>query len=408
VIFEPELETLGREQLRALQTERLQRLVRRVKERVPLYRGPLADVEPDDLRSPVERKLTLIEDLRPDVIACTPSYALTLVQAFAERGVEPARDEPALRRPWRGALDGAHAEGDRRRPRRPGDEPVRSLSEVIGPGVSCECVEARDGLHVNEDHFLPEVVDPGSGRPLPEGELGVLVFTTLTKEALPLVRYWTGDLTTLTTAPCACGRTSVRMGPIVGRTDDMLIVRGVNVYPSQVGAVLGRVPRFSPHFGLEVHGHGALDEIQVIAVVAEGVSVDDDVLRRRVEHLLRDTIGCSMSVRLVAPGAAPRSGAASCSGSPICACERPRTGLGGDDPVRERGELFRTVRGDEEVVLDAQAAALRPVDPRLDRQHHALADLAAGGLVRVGRLVRAGADAVADRVRRLAGVAGGG
>src|SRR4029453_8352140 len=173
-----------------------------------------------------ERQLTLIEDLRPAVIACTPSYALTLVQALAERGVAP--DETSLRF----AALGAEPWTERMREEIDAGLGVRAtnlfgLSEVVGPGVSCECVEARNGLHVNEDHFLPEVVAPGTGRPLAEGELGVLVFTTLTKEALPLVRYWTGDLTTLTTAPCACGRTSVRMGPIVGRTDNMLIVRGV-------------------------------------------------------------------------------------------------------------------------------------------------------------------------------------
>jgi phenylacetate-CoA ligase len=116
--------------------------------------------------------------------------------------------------------------------------------------VSCECAEERAGSHVNEDHFLPEIVDSESGEPVPEGEEGVLVFTTLTKEALPLLRYWTGDISSLSSAPCSCGRTLVRMGPIVGRSDDMLVVRGVNVYPSQVGAVLGMIPGLSPHFGL--------------------------------------------------------------------------------------------------------------------------------------------------------------
>ena len=414
MLFEPELETLERGRLRELQTERLQALVTRVQERVPLYRERLAGVEPGDLSSPdalaglpftrkddlretypyglfavpreqlarihassgttgkptvvgytgadldvfarvvarclamagaepgmtlhnaygyglftgglglhdgggrlgmnvvpvsggmTERQLTLIEDLRPDVIACTPSYGLTLAQAFAERGLAP--DEISLRY----AALGAEPWTERMREELDAGLGVRAtnlfgLSEVIGPGVSCECVEARDGLHVNEDHFLPEVVDRETGRPLAEGELGVLVVTTLTKEALPLLRYWTGDLTTLTSAPCPCGRTSVRMGPIVGRTDDMLIVRGVNVYPSQVGAVLGRVPELSPHFGLEVRREGTLDEIEILAEVADGVRVDAGGLRERVEHLIRDTIGCSMTVRLVPPGSGPRS-----------------------------------------------------------------------------------------------------
>jgi phenylacetate-CoA ligase len=255
-----------------------------------------------------ERQLTLIEDLRPDVISCTPSYALTLAHAFRERGVAP--DELSLRfaqlgaEPWtehmRGEIDaglGVRCTN------------LYGLSEVIGPGVSSECVEARSGLHVNEDHFLPEIVDPETGEPLAEGEAGVLVFTTLTKEALPLLRYWTGDITTLDSAACPCGRTLVRMGAIVGRTDDMLIVRGVNVYATQVGAVLGRVPELSPHFGLVVRREGTLDVVEVLAEVSEDHpgSTGDVALRDRVGMLIRETIGCSMTVTLVGHGEAPRS-----------------------------------------------------------------------------------------------------
>ena len=186
------------------------------------------------------------------------------------------------------------------------------LSEVIGPGVSCECVEERSGSHVNEDHFLPEIVDPESGEPLPEGEEGVLVFTTLTKQALPLVRYWTGDISSLSTAPCSCGRTLVRMGQIVGRSDDMLVIRGVDVYPSQVGAVLGRVPELSPHFGLVVRRLGTLDDVEVLAEPRPEVfvSLTDERVRElseRTAALIRDTIGCTMAVTLVGAGEAPRS-----------------------------------------------------------------------------------------------------
>jgi phenylacetate-CoA ligase len=254
-----------------------------------------------------ERQVTLIADLRPEVIACTPSYALTLAAAFRDRGLEPG--EVSLRI----AALGAEPWTERMRDEIDAGLGVRctnlyGLSEIIGPGVSGECTEGRDGLHVNEDHFLAEVVDPESGEPLAEGEEGVLVLTTLTKEALPLLRYWTGDLTTLTSEPCACGRTLARMGPIVGRTDDMLIVRGVNVYPSQVGAVLGRVPELSPHFGLEVRREGTLDEIEVVAeLTPEAAGAADGELQRRIEHLIRDTIGCTMAVRLVPPGGAPRS-----------------------------------------------------------------------------------------------------
>ena len=186
------------------------------------------------------------------------------------------------------------------------------LSEVIGPGVSCECVEERSGSHLNEDHFLPEIVDPESGEPAPEGEEGVLVFTTLTKQALPLVRYWTGDICSLDSTPCSCGRTLVRMGPIVGRSDEILIVRGVNVYPSHVGSVLGRVSELSPHFGLVVRRIDTLDEVEVLVEARSEVSptLDDERSRDltdRTAALIRATIGCTMAVTLVGPGEAPRS-----------------------------------------------------------------------------------------------------
>jgi len=258
-----------------------------------------------------ERQLTLIEDLRPEVIACTPSYALTLAHALAERGHRP--DEVSLRF----ALLGAEPWTERMRAEIDASLGVRcvnvyGLSEVVGPGVSCECVEERSGSHVNEDHFLPEIVDPDSGAPLPDGEEGVLVFTTLTKEALPVLRYWTGDICTLDSSPCSCGRTLVRMGPILGRSDDMLIVRGVNVFPSQVGAVLGRLPELSPHFGLVVRRLGTLDEVEVLAEVTPEVvpSQNDDRTRElseRAAALIRDTVGCSMTVTLVEPGKGPRS-----------------------------------------------------------------------------------------------------
>jgi phenylacetate-CoA ligase len=189
---------------------------------------------------------------------------------------------------------------------------IFGLSEVIGPGVSGECTEERSGSHVNEDHFLPEIVDPESGEPVAEGREGVLVVTTLTKEALPLVRYWTGDICSLSHEPCSCGRTLVRMGPIVGRSDDMLIIRGVNVYPSQVGAVLGRIPELSPHLGLVVRRLGTLDEAEVLVETTLDVlpTLTDDRVRELTERtasLIRETIGATMTVTLVQPGEAPRS-----------------------------------------------------------------------------------------------------
>jgi phenylacetate-CoA ligase len=265
-----------------------------------------------------ERQLMLITDFRPDVIAGTPSYALTLAQAFAERGVAP--EEISLRyallgaEPWteemRGEIDAGLGASSSN---------IFGLSEVIGPGVSCECVEERAGAHVNEDHFLPEIVDPKTGEPLPEGEEGVLVFTTLTKEALPLVRYWTGDITSLTSGKCACGRTLVRMGRIKGRADDMLIIRGVNVYPTQVEAVLLQLPELTPNYRIVVTRSGTLDEAEVEVEVSEDFLHDAGTeslagelehvreLRGRAEGRIRDSIGCSLNVTLAAPGTVPRS-----------------------------------------------------------------------------------------------------
>jgi phenylacetate-CoA ligase len=415
VIFEPELETMPRGELEALQLERLQGLVAYLRERVPLYRERLDGVQvrsledvrrlpftrKADLRDtypfglfavpreqcvrlhassgttgrpivvaytrddvdlfarvnarvlamagaepgmvlhnaygyglftgglglhyggerlgmtvvPVsggmtERQLTLIEDLRPDVISCTPSYALTLAQAFAERGVRP--DEISLRfacvgaEPW---TESMRAEIDAGLGIRATN--IYGLSEIIGPGVSNECFEARDGSHVNEDHFLPEVVDAESGELLPDGEQGVLVFTTLTKQALPLLRYWTGDITSLSREPCSCGRTLTRMALIAGRTDDMLIVRGVNVYPTQVESVLLQVPELTPHYRLVVTRERTLDEVEVQVEVAESHFGRDSTelrpLEERVERLIRETIGTSMRVTLLEPGQGPRS-----------------------------------------------------------------------------------------------------
>ena len=257
-----------------------------------------------------ERQLVLIQDLRPDVITCTPSYALTLAQAFAERGVSP--DEISLRF----ACVGAEPWTESMRERIDAGLGIQStniygLSEIIGPGVSNECIEARDGSHVNEDHFLPEIVDPDSGEPLPDGEQGVLVFTTLTKQALPLVRYWTGDITSLSRESCSCGRTLARMALIAGRTDDMLIVRGVNVYPSQVESVLLRVPELTPHYRLVVTRDDTLDAVEVQVEVAESHFGRDSgelrPLEERVEHLIRETIGTSMRVSVLPPGQGPRS-----------------------------------------------------------------------------------------------------
>jgi len=269
-----------------------------------------------------ERQITLITDFRPDVISCTPSYALTLAAEFAKRGVAPS--DISLRyallgaEPWTDAMRTQIDEGLGVL-----STNIFGLSEIIGPGVSNECVEARDGSHINEDHFYPEILDPETQQPLPDGQEGVLVITTLTKEALPLLRYWTGDITSLTRAPCVCGRTLVRMTLIRGRTDDMLIIRGVNVYPSQVESVLARIPELAPHYRIIVSRTGTMDEIEVQAEVGEPLfnevgksALSDDIiaadhrlhqLQSRIARLINETIGVSMRVSLLSPGEGPRS-----------------------------------------------------------------------------------------------------
>jgi phenylacetate-CoA ligase len=249
-----------------------------------------------------ERQLLLITDLRPEVIACTPSYALTLAQAFADRGVAP--NEISLKI----AMLGAEPWTDAMRRQIDAGLGVRAvnlygLSEIIGPGVAGECAQERSGLHVNEDHFFPEIVDPESGEPVEEGRAGVLVLTTLTKEALPLVRYWTGDISSLDRAPCSCGRTFVRMSSPAGRADDMLIVRGVNVYPSQVEAILLELPELTPNYRLVVERAGTLDT----ATVEIETSAPSAELKVRAERLLLETIGCTIAVELHEPGTLPRS-----------------------------------------------------------------------------------------------------
>jgi phenylacetate-CoA ligase len=269
-----------------------------------------------------ERQVMLIQDFRPEVISCTPSYSQTLAEEFRKRGVSP--EDLSLEyavlgaEPWTEAIRKQVDEGLGVR-----STNIYGLSEIIGPGVANECVEERQGSHIWEDHFLPEVVDPDTGEPLPEGKVGVLVLTNLTKEAMPLLRYWTGDLTFLTYEPCACGRTHVRMGPILGRTDDMLIIRGVNVYPTQVEAVLLGIPEVVPYYQIVVRREGTLDEAELKVEVSEDFfreigekALSDEVieadhrlhaLREKVAHKIKDTIGVSMRVTLLAPGQAPRS-----------------------------------------------------------------------------------------------------
>jgi phenylacetate-CoA ligase len=188
---------------------------------------------------------------------------------------------------------------------------IYGLSEIMGPGVSIECVEAKQGLHMFEDHFLPEIINPVTLEPLPAGETGELVITTLTKEAFPLLRYRTRDLTSLNYAPCKCGRTIVRMNRVQGRSDDMLIIRGVNVFPSQIEAVLMETPGVAPHYQLIVDREGQLDTLEVQVEVDETTFSDEvkqlQTLAKNIQSRIKDYYTVSVKVKLVEPRSIPRS-----------------------------------------------------------------------------------------------------
>ncbi len=256
-----------------------------------------------------ERHIMMMQDFGTTALVGTPSYALYMAEVAAEMSVDMA----AL--PLRVGLFGGEPSGERMR-----DEIQRrlgivatdnyGLSEVMGPGVAGEC-ERRDGLHLAEDHFVFEVIDPESGEPVPEGEQGELVITTLTKEAFPMLRYRTHDLTSITTAPCACGRTSARMCKVRTRTDDMLIVRGVNLFPSQIEDVLLQVEGIEPHYVIVLNRHQGLDELEVKLEVAEEIFPDTMAemvaFSQKVADRLRSVLGLHAKVTLVEPGTIERS-----------------------------------------------------------------------------------------------------
>ncbi|MBV9424124.1 MAG: phenylacetate--CoA ligase [Solirubrobacterales bacterium] len=252
------------------------------------------------------RQAVLLADLGAQVLASTPSYALTIAQALENRG-DAGRARPRLElglfggEPWTEAM---RAEIERAL----GLAAVNfyGLSEMCGPGVASECLAARDGLHVAEDHFLVEVIDPGDGRRLEPGEEGELVFTTLRKEALPLIRYRTGDLGRVIDEPCVCGRTMARLTGLRGRCDDMLIIRGVNLHPSEVERLLLGVEGTAPHYRLIVERPGPMDELTVECEPGQ-TGGDEEALRERLERVLREGTGVRMVVAVVEPGTIPRS-----------------------------------------------------------------------------------------------------
>ena len=256
-----------------------------------------------------ERQVLLLKDFAANVIGATPSYALNIAEVAAGMGVELRSD--ALRigvfgaEPWSEALRASLQE-------RLGVKAVDiyGLSEVLGPGVGSECHVAQAGLHGWEDHFLFEVVDPKTLHPLPAGETGELVVTTLTKQALPMIRYRTRDITRLDRAPCVCGRTHVRIMRVTGRNDDMLIIRGVNMYPSQLEAVLVGFPGLAPHYQIVLTREGALDAITVEVELAPDAPADEAARARKaqeVTHHIKALIGVTCEVAVKAPGGVPRS-----------------------------------------------------------------------------------------------------
>src|SRR5437763_9217758 len=252
------------------------------------------------------RQAMLLHDLGAQVLVATPSYVLVIAHAVQEAGIDPGSLRLQLGlfggEPW---TEGMREEIERALP---GLRAVNfyGLCEMCGPGVATECLEARDGLHVQEDHFVVEVVDPDSGAPLDEGVEGELVFTTLMKEAMSMLRYRTGDIASLTFEPCACGRTTARIRGLRGRRDDMIIVRGVNLYPSNVEHLLMGVPEVAPHYQLVVDRDGAMDELKVQCEPASP-EVDAAALDATMETLLREHLGIRVAVEVLAAGAVPRS-----------------------------------------------------------------------------------------------------
>lgn len=255
-----------------------------------------------------ERQVQLICDFKPDIIGVTPSYLLAIADEFERQGIDPRQSSLRLAlcgaEPW---SEGMRAEIEGRMGLQAYD--VYGLSEVIGPGVGQECAETKDGLTIWEDHFLPEIIDPVTGEVRPDGEEGELVFTSLTKEAMPIIRYRTRDLTRLLPGTA---RTMRRIARIKGRSDDMLIIRGVNVFPSQIEAVLAEDERLAPHYVLEVRRPERLDELDVVvelrpAVAGSLTQKEQAEIERHAEHLIKAHVGVTTTVRAVPAGTIERS-----------------------------------------------------------------------------------------------------
>ncbi|MGQ4732049.1 phenylacetate--CoA ligase PaaK [Streptomyces sp. Ju416(a)] len=250
------------------------------------------------------RQVQLIQDFRPEIIMITPSYMLTLLDEFERQGVDPRSTSLKVgifgAEPW---TEGMRAEIEERFAIDAVD--IYGLSEVMGPGVAQECVETKDGLHIWEDHFYPEVVDPFTGEVLPDGEEGELVFTSLTKEAMPVIRYRTRDLTRLLPGTA---RTFRRMEKVTGRSDDMVILRGVNLFPTQIEEIVLRTPGVAPHFQLRLTRDGRLDALTVLAEARADATADErEKAARAIAAAVKDGVGVSVNVEVVDPETLERS-----------------------------------------------------------------------------------------------------
>jgi phenylacetate-CoA ligase len=251
-----------------------------------------------------KKQLMILQDFGPTAICCTPTYALYL----AEQGEEMGIDMRSLK--LRVGIFGAEPWSENIRQKIEDSLGITALdiyglSEIIGPGVAMECIEGRNGLHVFEDHFIVETINPNTGEVVPYGEEGELVFTSLTKEAFPLIRYRTRDMSRLMKEPCRCGRTLARISRILGRSDDMLIIRGVNVFPSQIESVLVSIEGLEPHYELIVDRVGTLDTLEIRVEMSENVFSDEvrvlQGLEKRITKDIKDYLGVTANVRLVEP-----------------------------------------------------------------------------------------------------------
>ncbi|MEW6614124.1 MAG: phenylacetate--CoA ligase [Thermodesulfobacteriota bacterium] len=257
-----------------------------------------------------KKQIMIMEDFGSTILTCTPSYALSLAETAEEMGIDfkNLKLKAGLfgAEPW---SEGIREEIEKKLNLHAID--LYGLSEIIGPGVAVECMEAKRGLHVFEDHFIVEVINPETCEPLPYGERGELVFTTLTKEAFPLIRYRTRDISVLNPEPCVCGRTFVRMERVSGRSDDMLIIRGVNIFPSQIESILMNIEGIEPHYLLIVDRKGTMDTLEVQVEVNEKVFSDEiknlQILGKRIEKDIKDFLGVSTIVKLVEPKTIHRS-----------------------------------------------------------------------------------------------------